>query len=208
MRWRGRSTTSTAGAPRQSDACAAVIAIVVAVHSLQAHKEYPFVFAVVPLWLLVGADLAARLTASARGKMDRGTGDGRFRRGLRGRPREPARVPGPAVRCLVQRDGRRKFPGSWGRAGPDLRCLPASGPFAGGRIGVAGRSYAGSAIRRDDETMRDSRGGCPRDQALGMQATSLSPATTRMVGLTTAEIGFAKTSELLAVLAGVGVETR
>ena len=41
-----------------------------------------------------------------------------------------------------------------------------------------------------------------------MQATSLSPATTRMVGLTAAEVSFAKTSELLAVLAGVEVETR
>ena len=59
-------------------------------------------------------------------------------------------------------------------------------------------------------------GVCPRDQALGMQATSLSPdlaralesATTRMVGLTAAEVSFAKASELLAVLAGVAVETR
>ena len=41
-----------------------------------------------------------------------------------------------------------------------------------------------------------------------MQATSLSPATTRMVGLTAAEVSFAKTSELTAVLAGVEVETR
>ena len=51
-------------------------------------------------------------------------------------------------------------------------------------------------------------GMCPRDQTLGMQATSLSPATTRLVGLTAAEVSFAKTSELLAVLAGVEVETR
>ena len=36
-------------------------------------------------------------------------------------------------------------------------------------------------------------GVCPRDQTLGMQATSLSPATTRMVGLTAAEVSFAKT---------------
>ena len=49
---------------------------------------------------------------------------------------------------------------------------------------------------------------CPRDQTLGMQATSLSPATTRMVGWTASEVSFAKTSELLAVLAGVAVETR
>ena len=52
------------------------------------------------------------------------------------------------------------------------------------------------------------RGRCPRDQALGLQATSLSPATTRMVGLTAAEVSFAKASELLMVLAGVDVETR
>ena len=52
------------------------------------------------------------------------------------------------------------------------------------------------------------RGRCPRDQALGLQGTSLSPATTRLVGLTAAEVSFAKASELLAVLAGVDVETR
>ena len=38
-----------------------LIALVVLVHSLQAHKEYRFIFAVIPLWLLIGADLAARL---------------------------------------------------------------------------------------------------------------------------------------------------
>ena len=42
----------------------------------------------------------------------------------------------------------------------------------------------------------------------GDASTSLPPATTRMVGLTAAEVRFAKTSELLAVLAGVEVETR
>ena len=52
------------------------------------------------------------------------------------------------------------------------------------------------------------RGSCPRDQALGLQDTSLSPATTRLVGLTAAEVSFAKASELLAVLAGIEVETR
>ena len=40
-----------------------LIALVLLVHSLQAHKEYRFVFAVIPLWLLIGADLAARLAA-------------------------------------------------------------------------------------------------------------------------------------------------
>ena len=46
-------------------------------------------------------------------------------------------------------------------------------------------------------------GSCPRDQALGLQRTSLSPAATRLVGLTAAEVSFAKASELLAALAGV-----
>ena len=37
----------------------AMIGLVVLIHSVQAHKEYRFVFAVVPLWLLVGADVVA-----------------------------------------------------------------------------------------------------------------------------------------------------
>ena len=40
-----------------------LIALVLLLHSLQAHKEYRFIFAVIPLWLLIGADLAARLAA-------------------------------------------------------------------------------------------------------------------------------------------------
>ncbi|MDE2667808.1 MAG: hypothetical protein OXI69_16820 [Acidobacteriota bacterium] len=38
-----------------------LIALVLLVHSLQAHKEYRFIFAVIPLWLLTGADLTAGL---------------------------------------------------------------------------------------------------------------------------------------------------
>ena len=48
-----------------------LIALVLLLHSLQAHKEYRFVFAVIPLWILIGADLAARLAA-------RGDGSRRF----------------------------------------------------------------------------------------------------------------------------------
>ena len=40
-----------------------LIALTLLLHSLQAHKEYRFIFAVIPLWLLIGADLAARLAA-------------------------------------------------------------------------------------------------------------------------------------------------
>ena len=52
------------------------------------------------------------------------------------------------------------------------------------------------------------RGSCPRDRALALQDTSLSPGATRLVGMTAAEVSFAKASELLAALAGVEVETR
>ena len=44
----------------------AMVALVVLIHSVQAHKEYRFVFAVVPLWLLIGADMVARVRGNAR----------------------------------------------------------------------------------------------------------------------------------------------
>ena len=40
-----------------------LIVLVLVVHSVPAHKVYRFIFVVVPLWLLIGADLAARSAA-------------------------------------------------------------------------------------------------------------------------------------------------
>ena len=54
-----------------------LIGLVLLVHSVQAHKEYRFVFAVVPLWLVVGADV---VSASLRKCACVGIG-GRFVRG-------------------------------------------------------------------------------------------------------------------------------
>ena len=55
--------------PRRYALLAALIAVILAAHSLQAHKEYRFVFVVVPLWLLIGADLVARgIERSRRGR--------------------------------------------------------------------------------------------------------------------------------------------
>jgi hypothetical protein len=51
-------------------------------------------------------------------------------------------------------------------------------------------------------------GFCPRDRALGIEATSLSPALTRMVGLAAALVSFAESSELLRELAGVSVDAK
>jgi hypothetical protein len=51
-------------------------------------------------------------------------------------------------------------------------------------------------------------GFCPRDAALGLQDTSLSPAVTRMVGLVGATVSFEEGHELLHELAGVEVPTK
>ena len=48
-------------APRRYGFLLLSIALILLIHSTQTHKEYRFVFAVVPLWLLIGADLVARL---------------------------------------------------------------------------------------------------------------------------------------------------
>ena len=44
----------------------AMVVLVLLIHSAQAHKEYRFVFAVIPLWLLLGADVVARLAARVK----------------------------------------------------------------------------------------------------------------------------------------------
>lgn len=48
----------------------------------------------------------------------------------------------------------------------------------------------------------------PRDHALGMAHTSLSPALTRMIGLTAARVSFAEAGELLHELGGVRVNPK
>ena len=51
-------------------------------------------------------------------------------------------------------------------------------------------------------------GVCPRDRALGMHATSLSPGVLRMVGLAASGFRFSAASDLLWKLAAVRVETK
>jgi len=51
-------------------------------------------------------------------------------------------------------------------------------------------------------------GFCPRDRALGMEHASLSPAVTRMVGLSAAMVSFAESSELMGELAGIPVDAK
>ena len=51
-------------------------------------------------------------------------------------------------------------------------------------------------------------GFCPRDQHLGIENTSLSPALTRMIGTVGAMVSFQEGSELLQELAGVAVDAK
>ncbi len=51
-------------------------------------------------------------------------------------------------------------------------------------------------------------GFCPRDRALGIEDTPLSPAVTRMTGKTAAMVSFAESSEQLEDLAGVSVDAK
>ena len=51
-------------------------------------------------------------------------------------------------------------------------------------------------------------GCCPRDAALGLDGSSLSPAVLRMTGSTAALVSFAESSALLAELATVRVDTK
>ena len=52
------------------------------------------------------------------------------------------------------------------------------------------------------------RGIYPRDRALGLQDTSLSPATARLVGLAATSVSFAEASEWMGELAGVAVDPK
>ncbi|MGD1101635.1 MAG: ISKra4 family transposase, partial [Terriglobia bacterium] len=51
-------------------------------------------------------------------------------------------------------------------------------------------------------------GFCPRDRALGVEGTSLSPAVQRMVGTVGAMVSFQEGSELLRDLAGLPVDAK
>ena len=55
--------------PRRYGFLLVLIGLVLLIHSVQAHKEYRFVFAVIPLWLLVGADVVAQFAARGNARV-------------------------------------------------------------------------------------------------------------------------------------------
>ena len=113
--------------PRRYGFLLGLIALVLLVHSLQAHKEYRFIFAVIPLWLLAGADLAVA-AGGARGRTPPvcRTCNCRVRRRFAGGNPECAALPGPGV----PEPGRGR-PEWWAssatrtRSSPPIAILPA-----------------------------------------------------------------------------------
>lgn len=96
-------------------------------------------------------------------------------------------------------------------AGPSLPC-PHCGQSArfAGRLLKSFQSVLGElTLERAYYHCSSCRTGfCPRDQALGLADTALSPGVTRMTGLTAAMVSFAESSELLRELAGVPVDAK
>ncbi len=94
--------------------------------------------------------------------------------------------------------------------GPFLSCAcgqPAR--FAGRRRKTFTTAFGEISLRRVYyHCAACDQGFCPRDRALGLEDTSLSPATTRMVGLAAAMVSFAEGSELMRELAGVPIDPK
>jgi len=95
-------------------------------------------------------------------------------------------------------------------ASPRLRCPCGSAARYAGRRTKQVESVLGP-LRLERAYYHCSlcgHGFCPRDQHLGLENTSLSPALTRMVGTVGAMVSFQEGSELLTELAGVPVDAK
>ena len=96
-------------------------------------------------------------------------------------------------------------------AGPWLPCPGCGGParYAGRHAKTFTTALGPLALMRAYYHCAPCDAGfCPRDRALGLAGSSLSPAVTRMVGTVAAMVSFAESRELLAALAGLAVEAK
>ena len=109
-----------------------LIGLVLLIHSVQAHKEYRFVFAVIPLWLLIGAGCGG---ASQRECARLGIGGGFVRGGIAGWDSECVALSGSGVSRFFQRDGKG---GVYPRSGSDFCGVSLPGLHIWRSGGVAG----------------------------------------------------------------------
>ncbi len=94
--------------------------------------------------------------------------------------------------------------------GPHLRCPRGhQAHYAGRRDKTFTTALGDMALGRAYYHCEQCEAGfCPRDDALGLAGTSLSPVVARMNGQAAAMVSFAETHELLRDLAGVEVATK
>ena len=92
-------------------------------------------------------------------------------------------------------------------AGPTLACAcGAAAAYAGRRPKTFTTALGEMTLERAYYHCRDCQEGFfPRDQALGMEKRSLSPAVTRMTGFVAAEVSFRRSGEMLEELTGLRV---
>jgi len=112
---------------------------------------------------------------------------------------------------LAARAVERRFNADWSdHAGPTLRCDCGKLARYAGRHEKTFLSVLGllRLERAYYHCGACQAGLCPRDRALGLENSSLSPAVTRMVGLVGAMVSFVEGSELMRELAGVRVDPK
>ena len=95
-------------------------------------------------------------------------------------------------------------------SGPSLPCACGQLARYAGRHSKSIQTALGTmTLERAYYHCADCQRGCfPRDDVLGIVATSLSPALTRMIGLVGAMVSFDEGAELLGELAGIGVNAK
>ena len=95
-------------------------------------------------------------------------------------------------------------------SGPSLPCACGQRARYAGRHSKSIQTALGTmTLERAYYHCADCQRGCfPRDDVLGIVATSLSPAVTRMIGLVGAMVSFDEGAELLGELAGIGVNAK
>ena len=96
------------------------------------------------------------------------------------------------------------------RQGPCLPCACGrAARYAGRRTKVFDSVLGPLALARAYyHCVACEQGFFPRDRALGLAGSSLSPAATRMVGNTAARVSFQESSALLAALAGLRIDAK
>ncbi len=150
------------------------------------------------------ATITAEVSAEAGRLIGDGVLDGLDFEAIETAARQSAlRMMGQAVARLLNRD-------TSDRQGAALPCrCGAEARYAGRRPRTITTALGPMTLERAwYHCERCQEGFAPRDRALGLDSSSLSPAALRMTGVTAARVSFAEASELLAELAGLDLEPK